>query len=87
MTCHCSEVARLREQIELEYESARLALYGLASGTARHEIINAHMANAQQYGQQLINTIGADEAMPIIVDAINTGHDHAEAAHQAARSK
>jgi hypothetical protein len=66
-----SEVARLREQIEAEYEAAHQALYGLAQGTARHDIIQAHMANAQQYGQQLIDRIGKDEALPIIVQAID----------------
>ncbi len=76
---HKSEIARLREQIEAEYEAARLALYGLAQGTARHDIIQAHMANAQQYGQQLIETIGSDEALPIIVEAMDKGTDQADA--------
>lgn len=68
-----SEVARLREQIELEYEAAHSALYGLAAGTARHDIIQHHMANAQQYGQQLIDEIGTEEALPIIVAALDGG--------------
>jgi hypothetical protein len=76
---HKSEVARLREQIEREYEAARLGLYGLAQGTARHEIITAHMVNAQQYGQQLIDQIGQDEALPIIIEAMDEGHNRAEA--------
>jgi hypothetical protein len=76
---HKSEIARLREQIEAEYEAARLALYGLAQGTARHDIIQAHMANAQQYGQQLIEQLGPDEAMPIIVEAMDKGTNQADA--------
>jgi hypothetical protein len=76
---HKSEVARLREQIEREYEASRLALYGPAMGTARHEIISAHMANAQQYGAQLIEQLGRDEALPIIIEAMDEGHNRAEA--------
>lgn len=76
---HKSEVARLREQIEAEYEAARLALYGLAQGIARHEIISAHMANAQQYGQQLIEQLGPDEALPIIIEAMDEGTNKADA--------
>jgi hypothetical protein len=76
---HKSEVARLREQIELEYEASRLALYGPAMGIARHEIIQAHMANAQQYGQRLIEQIGPDEALPIIVAAMDIGTERADA--------
>jgi hypothetical protein len=66
-----SEVARLMQQIEEEYEAARQALYGPSQGSARHDIISAHMANAQQYGQQLIDRIGKDEALPIIVQAMD----------------
>ncbi len=68
---HKSEVARLMQQITEEYEVARQALYGPSQGSARHEIISAHMANAQQYGQQLIDRIGPDEALPIIVQAMD----------------
>jgi hypothetical protein len=34
-----SEVARFRQQQALEEEAAWLGLYGLASGTARHDVI------------------------------------------------
>jgi hypothetical protein len=68
-----SEVARLMQQIEEEYEAARMALYGPSQGSACHDIIQAHMANAQQYGQQLIDQLGREEALPIIIQAMDAG--------------
>jgi hypothetical protein len=40
-----SEVAQLRRRIEDEYQAAQLGLTGLASGTSRHQVINAKMEN------------------------------------------
>ncbi len=34
-----SEVARIKRQIELEYEAAQRGLYGFAAGAAKHEFI------------------------------------------------
>ncbi len=68
-----SAVARLREQIEREYAAAWAGLAGLAMGSARHDFIQARMANAQQYGEQLIERIGAQAAMPLIVAAMEAG--------------
>jgi hypothetical protein len=68
-----SEVARLREQIEREYAAACAGLHGLGMGSARHDFIQARMARAQQYGEQLIERIGAQAAMPLIVAAMEAG--------------
>lgn len=38
-----SEVAQLRRQIELEWESMQMALTGLAAGVALHEFIQTRM--------------------------------------------
>src|SRR5258708_5241003 len=38
-----SEVARLRQQIELQLEAMRLGMSGLATGRARHAFIRAQM--------------------------------------------
>ena len=65
-----SEVATLRTTIEREYNAAHEALYGLAAGTARHEVINARMERAQHASEQLIEAIGAREALPIIAAAM-----------------
>jgi hypothetical protein len=37
------EVARIREEIATTYFAAQLGLSGLASGTARHQFIQARM--------------------------------------------
>jgi hypothetical protein len=42
-------------------------------GSARHDFIQARMARAQQYGEQLIERIGAQAAMPLIVAAMEAG--------------
>ncbi len=68
-----SEVARLREQIEREYAAASAGLHGLGMGSARHDFIQARMARAQQYGEQLIERIGAQAALPLIVAAMEAG--------------
>ena len=36
-----SEIARLREQVRLEYDSAINGLYGISEGIARHAFISA----------------------------------------------
>ncbi|MBV9692037.1 MAG: hypothetical protein JO202_20270 [Ktedonobacteraceae bacterium] len=49
-----SEIARFREQQALEEEAARLGLYGLASGTARHDFIIARMEQGAEHILQLV---------------------------------
>jgi hypothetical protein len=68
-----SEVARLRVQIESEYAAACAGLYGLRMGSARHDVISAHMAHAQEYSVQLIEQLGKEEALPLIVAAMDAG--------------
>jgi hypothetical protein len=64
-----SEVARLREQIRLEYEAAYLALHGPAI-VATHEIINRHMENMQKAHTTLQTIVGIDEAIKIVAETI-----------------
>lgn len=56
-----SEVARLREQIALEYEAAQRGLSGLAM-TASHQFITAWMERMWEHLQELTKLVGADEA-------------------------
>ncbi len=49
-----SEIASLRERLALEEQSARLGLYGLASGTARHDFIIARMEQGAEHVLQLV---------------------------------
>ena len=66
-----SEVAILLAQIDAEYTSAQQALYGSASGNARHDFIMARMEHIQSVGQHLIDTIGQEAALPLIVAAMD----------------
>jgi hypothetical protein len=60
-----SEVARLREQITLEYEAAQRGLSGLAM-TASHQFITARMERMWEHLQELTQLVGADEACAIV---------------------
>jgi hypothetical protein len=68
---HQSEVAILLSQIDAEYDSAWTALYGLSSGSARHDFISARMEHIQSVSQHLIDRIGQEAALPLIVAAMD----------------
>jgi len=57
-----SDVAQLRWQIDREYEAAYKGLYGLASGTARHQFIHRKMERIHSYYQELVIRVGEDDA-------------------------
>lgn len=61
-----SEVARLREQIQAEYQSAQQGLSGLASGTARHDFITTRTEHLGTLHEQLAELVGPDEAIAIL---------------------
>jgi hypothetical protein len=63
-----SEVARLKAQIVLEYESAKQGLSGLAQGTARHDFINAKTERVALAVQQLRGMVGDEEAGRILFE-------------------
>lgn len=65
-----SEVANLLRRIDDETRAAHNALYGLSSGTARHQVISAHMERTQAAASQLIDAIGEDQAIPLIIKAM-----------------
>lgn len=66
-----SEVARLREQVELEYEAMMQGLTGFAEGSAMHAFISARMARVEGYHDKLAKELGEDEATQIICDLYN----------------
>lgn len=57
-----SEIARIRQQIELEQQAAWLGLYGLAQGTAQHTFITAKMERIWDLRETLVPLVGEDEA-------------------------
>jgi hypothetical protein len=68
-----SEVARLRAQIDAEYAAAFAGLYGLSAGSARHDFIHRRMERVAEIGEQLIERIGKEAAMPLILEAMESG--------------
>ena len=65
-----SEIARLRAQIEAEYEAAHAALYGLAAGTARHEVITARMERMGECVSELAALVGIEQAAVILAETL-----------------
>jgi hypothetical protein len=61
-----SEVAQLREQIELEMDAMRGALSGFAVGTARHAFIQAKMERIGACQHSLAHHIGIDAATQLV---------------------
>lgn len=64
-----SEVARLRALIELEYQTARIGLTGLAEGSTRHAFITHHMERVQQHYSKLSRLVGEERATGILIQA------------------
>lgn len=57
-----SEVADLRQQIELEYQAMQNAMMLFAEGKARHAFITARMNGVGYYQQALATHIGKEAA-------------------------
>ncbi len=55
---HHSEVARLLQQIQQEYEAAQRGLTGVASGSAQHAFITARMERMSALHDQLHDLVG-----------------------------
>ncbi len=66
-----SEIATLLSQIDAEHSSAQEALHGLASGSSRHAFISARIERIHIMSQRLIDTLGKEEALPLIVAALD----------------
>jgi hypothetical protein len=66
-----SDVAHLREQVEMEYTAMMQGLSGFAEGSAMHEFISARMARVESYHSALSKEVGEGEATQIICDLYN----------------
>lgn len=64
---HKSEVARIREEIELQLEAMQWGnKYGFVSGTARHAFIRARMDCIGQYQRKLTDHVGEQDADQLV---------------------
>ncbi|HLZ58531.1 MAG TPA: hypothetical protein VKR06_16455 [Ktedonosporobacter sp.] len=61
-----SEVARLRQQIELEMEAMQRGMSGIAQGTARHDFIHARMERIGVCQEGLARQVGPSAASHIV---------------------
>ena len=64
---HRSEVARLRQQIELEYEAAMRGLTGTAI-TAPHEFITARLERIATCHEELKMLVGEQAAIQVVAE-------------------
>jgi hypothetical protein len=65
---NASEVALLMQQIEQEYEAGKSAVYGIALGTAQHEIITRRMENMARHMEKLRATVGEEVALQLMIE-------------------
>lgn len=74
-----SEVARIRRQIELEYEACT-RLFTDFTPTARHEFITKRQENIGGYFEELSRIMPPEEAIVIVAETLNAiqgGESHA----------
>jgi len=64
-----SEIARIRQQIELECTAMKLALIGFRT-TASHDMINAAYDRLGEHQDQLGKLVGEQEAIRVIIVAL-----------------
>lgn len=61
-----SEIAQLRQRIELELLAMRRGMSGLSSGTARHDFIHARMDQVGRCQDCLADQVGENTATMIV---------------------
>lgn len=66
-----SEVARLREQIELEYQASQRVFTDFTA-TARHDYIAKRQENIGVCFEELKKLMTAAEAIALVADTLNT---------------
>ncbi len=70
-----SEVARLLQQIDLEYEAAQRGLEGMAI-TARHAFITARMERIAEHHHTLAQIVDIQEARALLGIGTNDEEEH-----------
>jgi hypothetical protein len=70
-----SEVARIRQQIAAEQESAQRALTSPAYGTTQHRFITRRMERQGKLHDRLRELVGDNEADQALIDAMEKGKE------------
>lgn len=66
-----SEIARLREQLELEHRACMWALRALNSGSAQHRFITARFRRMDTCCVRLSNLVGEEEATTVLCEVFD----------------
>ncbi len=67
-----SEVARIKQEIALAYQSAQWGLTGLAYGTARLDFLVARQERIAVLHEDLRQVIGEQDAIEIVAETLDT---------------
>ena len=67
-----SEVARLKQQIAIEYLAAKQGFSGLALGTAQHQFITHRMERMSMCHDELKELVGEQEAARMLTETLET---------------
>ena len=70
-----SEIARIRAEMEAQYQAAEAALYGLAQGTSQHEFITAKLNRVAELQSELGQLVGEEAAAKAIVEVMSKKED------------
>jgi hypothetical protein len=73
-----SEIAHLRQQIEVQLVAMRRGLSGLSSGTARHAFITARLERIGTYQDSLTSQLGENAANTLVYGLYNAVMDAPE---------
>jgi hypothetical protein len=65
-----SEVARLLQQIEQEYQAAQRGLTGPAAGVSQHQFITARMENMGHCHKALTTLVGDEQATKMVAETL-----------------
>jgi hypothetical protein len=79
---HKSELARLMQQIDAEYESGKSALQGLSYGAARHDFITKRMEHMAQCIEELRAVVGEAVAIQLMIEWQDRMADSGQTQHQ-----
>jgi len=66
-----SEIARLKQRIEREFQAMVDGLNGLSSGAARHQVINRRYAHIDSYLSRLEALVGKEASRAIVIQINN----------------
>lgn len=74
-----SDVARLLQRIDAEYQAAQFGLSGLALGTSMHAFITARMEGIENARGQLVELVGnEDAANRLVIEQMNRSDEAKE---------